>query len=160
MSYHKLLNVIEPIESGLFDSLIESLKSLPTNSNNNTENGSRAMGNTVMRSSLTQTVTELYTALEALTRWTDKLTNASKFLAKGRDVESITVNASIRKDLMKGEDIEEAKKTQKKQLEEVRGEEKRTTAAAAAVVEEMHKCFLFLYLDILEARSRKLLMPK
>lgn len=34
MSYHKLLNVIEPIEDGLFDSLIESLNSLP---NSNTE---------------------------------------------------------------------------------------------------------------------------
>lgn len=37
MSYHELLNVIDPIESGLFDSLIASLKSLPTTNSNNTE---------------------------------------------------------------------------------------------------------------------------
>ncbi|EGO59783.1 hypothetical protein NEUTE1DRAFT_136820 [Neurospora tetrasperma FGSC 2508] len=197
MSYHELLNVIESIEDGLFDSLIESLNSLP---NSNTEKWWETLAGKVADCQtewnkwyaaylecerflqnenqwkgngqysyvfLTQTVTELCTALEALARWTKKLTTVSKFLAEGRDVEiidqdqtSTTVTKTIKdarveavkriftvacrlldcqrfKDLMKGEEA----KTQK-QLEEV---ESRTTAA---VVEEMHSAF---YLDVLGA---------
>ncbi|KAK3485999.1 uncharacterized protein B0T23DRAFT_448757 [Neurospora hispaniola] len=152
MSYHELLNVIEPVESGLFNSLIESLNSLP---NSNTEKWWETLAGKVADCQtgwnkcyafLTQTVTELCTALEALSRWTNKLTQASGSLAEGRDVEiidedqiSTTVTKTIKdaRDLIKGEEA----KTQK-QLEEV---ESRTTAA---VVEEMHSAF---YLDVLGA---------
>ncbi|KAK3491817.1 hypothetical protein B0T13DRAFT_505044 [Neurospora crassa] len=146
MSYHELLNVIEPVEDGLFDSLINSLNSLPDSNNTAKKWWARqtewnkwyaAYLEEFERSSLTQTVTELYTALEALTRWTQKLGNVSKFLAEGRDVEIIDV-------LMKGEDME-AKKTQK-QLEEV---EEKCTTTAAAVIEEMHMMERYLRARIL-----------